>query len=412
MAQRSATKQPLSQALPTPAPTPEPAMTLRVEAELGNARQQRASSSSGYATEQSLQAPPTPAPTPEPAMTARAEVELENLERRAEQTGMTESDIMRELEHMHGKYGNILKPEDFHQEYDEETVALLVAGTEHREDASTRELASQELSELPADKMMIYSIVNEFLGKITFNNPKAEEMLVAAMNDESCLTPELHCRVQEMFCPIFFHYPNGLKDRSVWEPRDTSKYIRQWYELASMRAWVMTDAAATEHGEHLSKDQVSKIFQLYMKDMKKTLRPEQLNKPWTYYKSCAEAKMKREAGRTFVADAIWRIGLPRLQSFATEQRDEQLSSQELEAVPEAIYSVLNWLDRLASAQKTYQTTTEYQDAVRKSGVAHGQSGLTATEQETRTATRKAKYDLRIAKDLAMQWNDYTLTYRN
>ena len=73
---------------------------------------------------------------------------------------------------------------------------------------------------------------------------------------------------------------------------------------------------------------------------------------------------------------------------------------------------MNWLDRLASAQKTYQTTTEYQDAVRKSGVAHGQSGLTATEQETRTATRKAKYDLRIAKDLAMQWNDYTLTYRN
>ena len=48
----------------------------------------------------------------------------------------------------------------------------------------------------------------------------------------------VHWRVEEVFSPIFFHYPNGLKDRSVWEPRDTNKYIRQWYELASMRTWV------------------------------------------------------------------------------------------------------------------------------------------------------------------------------
>ena len=48
----------------------------------------------------------------------------------------------------------------------------------------------------------------------------------------------VHWRVEEVFSRIFFHYPNGLKDRSVWEPRDTNKYIRQWYELASMRTWV------------------------------------------------------------------------------------------------------------------------------------------------------------------------------
>ena len=265
---------------------------------------------------------------------------------------------------------------------------------------------------LPADKKMIYSIGNEFLGKVAFDNPEAEGLLVAALNDESCLTPSMHSRVQEVFCPIFFHYPNGLKDRSVWEPRDTSKYICQWYELASMRTWVPTGAAATEHGEQLSTAQVSQIFKLYMEDMKKTLGPEQLNRPRVYYKSCAEAKMKRQAGHTFVANAIWAIGLPRMPSFATERRDKQLSAQDLEAVPEAIHGVLNWLDRLASALTRHHTTQEYQHAVRISGVAHGESGLTVTEQETRTSIRKAKFDIRTAKNLARQWDDYTLTSRN
>ena len=122
--------------------------------------------------------------------------------------------------------------------------------------------------------------------------------------------------------------------------------------------------------------------------------------------------MKRQAGHTFVANAIWAIGLPRLPSFATEQRDHQLSAHDLEAVPEAIRSVLNWLDRLASALKRHRTTKEYQDAVQRSGVAHGKSGLTATQQETRTAARKAKDDIRTATNLDKQWRNGTLTHRN
>ena len=260
---------------------------------------------------------------------------------------------------------------------------------------------------------MTYSIVNEFLGKITFNNPVAEELLVAALKDESCLTPSMHWRVEEVFSPIFFHYPKGSKDRSVWEPHDTSEYICQWYELASMRTFVKPGfAAATEHAEQLSKDQVSQIFKWYMEDMKTTLRQDQLDKTWSYYKSCAEAKMKRQAGHTFVANAIWAIGLPRLPSFATEQRGKQLSAKDLEAVPEAINSVLNWLDRLAIALTRHHKTNEYKDAVRKSGVAHGQSGLTATEQETRRATRKAKFDIRTATALNRRWKDRTLTFKN
>jgi len=76
--------------------------------------------------------------------------------------------------------------------------------------------------------------------------------------------------------------------------------------------------------------------------MKSTLREEQ--------RSIAETKMRRETGQTFVANAIWKIGLPRLPSFATEQRNQRLTPAALEAVPEAILTVLCWLDRLASAE--------------------------------------------------------------
>jgi len=289
-------------------------------------------------------------------------------------------------------------------------AAPTAAATQLSADGSTPQLASQEV---PADKMMIYSIVNEFLGKITFNNSAAEEILIAALMHKTCLSPSVHLRVETVFSRIFFYYANGVNDRSGWQPQDTSKYIRQWSELASMRTWVNSGfAASTEHGEQLSKDQVSQIFKWYMEDMKTTLREDQLDKPWVYYKSCAEAKMKHQAGHTFVAKAIWAIGLPRLPSFATEQRGKQLSAQDLEAVPEAIDSVLNWLDRLASTLTTHHETNEYKTAVRKSGVAHRQSGLNVTEQKTRRATRKAKFDIRTARDLDSRWKDRTQTFQN
>ena len=227
-------------------------------------------------------------------------------------------------------------------------------------------------------------------------------MLMAALQDETCLTPSIHLHVEEVFSPIFFHYPNGLKDRSVWEPRDTSQYIRQWYKLASMREGLTPAAAATtEHGHELSKQQVTQIFRRYMKDMKKDLRPDQLGKEWSYYKSCTEAKMRREAGHVFLANAIWTIGLPRLPLLCN-----------LEAIAEAIHNVLEWLDCVATTLLNHRTTPEYQEALRKSGIAHGQSGLSATERETRAAVRKIRYDMRTAKDLAQRWQTGALTWRN
>ena len=123
--------------------------------------------------------------------------------------------------------------------------------------------------------------------------------------------------------------------------------------------------------------------------------------------------MRREAGHVFVANAIWQIGLPCLPPFATDQRPSvQLSPQDLDAVPEAIQNVLELLARIASVLLKHHTTKEYQEALRKSGVAHGQSGLSATELETRAATRKAKSDMRTAQELAKQWNNGTLTFKN
>ena len=42
----------------------------------------------------------------------------------------------------------------------------------------------------------------------------------------------MHQRVKEVFSPIFFDYTNGLKDRSVWTPRDTGADICRWYKLS------------------------------------------------------------------------------------------------------------------------------------------------------------------------------------
>ena len=417
-----ATEQPLpplparSQAKAKSATPQRAASSSQAWSTLGKAWVKPQTNASGYATEQPLPAPPMPAPpttAPMPAPPMPARLELEDLQSRAEQGVICESDIEQELEGLHAKHGNILQPEDFEEAPDEETAA---AATEHSEEATgpQTEFATQER---PADQNMVYAIVNEFLGQITLNNPEAEQLLLTALEGESCLTPSMQQRIEEVFSPIFFNYPNGLKDRSVWEPRDAGKYIRQWHELAAWRAFVETDddaesTAATEHGKHLSKDKVTQIFTFYLDHFKTSLRPEQVGRPWAYHKRCAESKLNRDSGSRFVAYAIWEIGLPRLPSFATEQRDKQLSKQALEAVPGAIHNVLKWLDLLATALKQHRTTPEYQTALRKSGVTHGQSGLTATEHETRTATRKAKSDLQNAKKLAMQWDNRTLTFQN
>ena len=145
-----------------------------------------------------------------------------------------------------------------------------------------------------------------------------------------------------------------------------------------------------------------------MNEMMKELRPEQQGRKSTYYKGCTETKMRRMAGSRFVANVIWEIGLPRLPPFVTEQRLP--SGKELQAFPETIQSVLEWLDHIAKSLLKHRKTQEYAEAVRKSAVAHGQSGLSATEQETKAAIDKANKDWWTAKDLDKQWSNRTLTW--
>ena len=123
--------------------------------------------------------------------------------------------------------------------------------------------------------------------------------------------------------------------------------------------------------------------------------------------------MGREAVRASVANVIWQIGLPPLPSFATEQRLPRptypLSPEDLEAAPDAVQNVLDWPDRVATVLLNHKETQEYKEARRKSEITHGKSGLSASEQRTRKATREAKFDTRAAKYVAKYWHAHTLT---
>ena len=88
-------------------------------------------------------------------------LELEKAAKRAEESGLTDSDIEQALEGIHAKRGDILKPEDFlHESQEEAAAAAAAAATEH----------SEETTNLPAEKQLICSIVNASLNKITFHH--------------------------------------------------------------------------------------------------------------------------------------------------------------------------------------------------------------------------------------------------
>ena len=103
--------------------------------------------------------------------------------------------------------------------------------------------------------------------------------------------------------------------------------------------------------------------------------------------------------------------MPTLPSFATERRAEPLLDTDLQRVPAAVVDILNWLDLLATALSEHRATPEYAEAVRKSGVAHLQSGLTEAELQAKKELRNAKLRLHTAKDLAKKWEARQITYQ-
>ena len=353
---------------------------------------QAASSSSTHDAQQSVQveAPHDPA--------SLARLELQNLESRAADDMLTDGDIERELQKLHVKHGNIMRPEDY-------TEAGAI--TEWHCDEALEEKASTEMKH---SKSMLFAIVDEFLDKMSFTSVAAEETLTEVLEDQAVLTPEMYERIEEVFSPIFFHYPKGLKDRTVWEPRDTSRYITTWYKLAEMRSGLISEA--TSHDGFLTPHQVAMLFDAYTEEVKKTLRQEQQGRGSTYYKSITEANLRREAGSVNVAKAIWAIGVPQRPCFVTEHVKDQLSIEHKQILRDAANNVMQWLDRLATAFVRHRNTSAYEIARRRSGAAHRESGLTDAEQHIRNAKKHTKSQLRRASNLVQQLEQGTLLERD
>ena len=98
---------------------------------------------------------------------------------------------------------------------------------------------------------------------------------------EICLSPEMCERLQEVFSPVSLYFPNGLKNRSIWQHRDTGNYIAAWYRLAEMRTNFIT--AGGVDADHRSPFEMEQIFNAYLEEIMSTLRPEQRNRPVVRY---------------------------------------------------------------------------------------------------------------------------------
>ena len=66
-------------------------------------------------------------------------------------------------------------------------------------------------------------IVNAFLDNVTFKSTEAENVINRVIFEagEGIQEDSLE-NIDEVFLPIFVHYPNGLKDRTLAEPRNAS----------------------------------------------------------------------------------------------------------------------------------------------------------------------------------------------
>jgi len=277
-----------------------------------------------------------------------------------------------------------------------------------------------ELQDARPDKDLAYAIVNAFLGSPSLLNSDVEEAIRDIINDETQWSPEMFDIVDRVFRPVFFYYPNGLKDRSLWIARDPALYISHWREYTSLRERVDVGAnvpqLATEQLMHFDERQVQAVFQAYLAQFNRAeATAEQLSRGCTYLKSCAEAKLNRECGSRLIVFAIWEVGLPQVRapSLATEQRDASartLPTEQLQQIERDTNKILHWLDLMANGVEAHKSTEQYARAARKAGSRHKESGLNATELEHKWQLQHAKNDLRIAKHLDRKWNRREVTY--
>ena len=76
------------------------------------------------------------------------------------------------------------------------------------------------------DQQLTHAIVNAFIGDLAFQHPAVEKLLKESIRDEEQWTQVMLQNINDVFSPIFFHYPNALHDKTVWSERDACAYIK------------------------------------------------------------------------------------------------------------------------------------------------------------------------------------------
>ena len=197
-------------------------------------------------------------------------------------------------------------------------------------DTETTRHATEQLppdeNEPPAlnepEQEIAYVIVNAFLDNVTFESTPAEALIKRIILTANKWPPNMLHNIDEVFRPIFFHYPNGLSDRTRAEPRDASQYIRQWREIAKWRNSGIWVHERFPRGSLLSASQVQSILHQYIDNfIRNEANDTQRAESWNKNKSKAEARLRRLCGSTMMAKVIWQVDLPNVPDavFATEK---------------------------------------------------------------------------------------------
>ena len=279
-------------------------------------------------------------------------------------------------------------------------------------DTETTRHATEQLrpdeNEPPAlnepEQEIAYVIVNAFLDNVTFESTEAEAVIKRIILNANIWPPTMLHNIDEVFRPIFFHYPNGLSDRTLAEPRDASQYIRQWREIATWRnsgTWVH---ARFPRGSLLSPPQVQSILHQYIDNfIRNEANNTQRAESWNKNKSKAEARLRRLCGSTMMAKVIWQVDLPNFPDavFATQkvlaelvpatEQQQRLGRDVIESITTATEVILKWLNTLATTIQSHKATPIYQEHARRSGTQKNQSGLTATELEVKKEKKREAY---------------------
>ena len=247
--------------------------------------------------------------------------------------------------------------------------------------------------------------INAFLANESMEDDLAEETVNAVLCDDAAWGDDALQLIADEFDKVFFYFPNGLQDRTVFRPVDAHERIANWRLLAEWRNVVHHNANADNI--HFTTDERQEVFQRYLHDFTQN-HLQGAQEKWNFVKrkSAAEARLNRTAGSKILVFAIWEVGLPRVPPrLATEQPRERVLR-----LQESSTEILRWLRKVSAALAAYKHTGSYQKALRKSGTVHGQRGLSATEQEAKASVDQAAWNMREGARLARLWDQNRVTY--